>query len=85
VPNLPLTVPYDLWEKVAAVTSPEYADSYLSGAEVHEGRLLPRTQMAWERLKESWPVREVFRQEQITLIKPPPFDPMKNVQLARAA
>ena len=84
MPSLPLTVSYDLWEKVAAVTCPEYADSYLSGAEVHEGRLLPRTQTAWERLKDSYPVRELFRKEQIVMIKPPLFDPMKNVQLARA-
>lgn len=86
MPNLPLTVPYDLWEKVAAVASPEYADSYLSGAELHEGRLLPRTQTAWERLKDNWPVKELFRREKITLIKPPLFDPMRSVQpMQRAA
>lgn len=85
MPNLALTVPYDLWEKIAGATSPEFADSYLSGAELHAGRLLPRTQTAWERLAQSWPAKEVFRQEKITVIKPPPFDPMKNVQLDRAA
>lgn len=85
MPNLPVTVDYDFYLAVAHGTSEAFADSYLSGAELHEGRLLPRTQTAWERLKESYGAKEAMRKHQVTMIKPPLFDPMKNVQLARAA
>ncbi len=74
-PDLPLTVDYDFWQSMALETSPEFADSYLSGAEVFEGRLLPRTVTAWERLKDTWAATNLLDSRKIKLVKPPPYSP----------
>lgn len=50
-PSLVLTVSRKLWDDVAAAEGGPYADSYLSGAIESDGRLLPRTHIAWERLR----------------------------------
>jgi len=85
MPNLPVTVDYEFYHAVASVTSEAFADSYLSGAELHQGRLLPRTHKAWERLSESWAAKDAMRKAKVTLIEPPYFDPAKNIQLRQAA
>lgn len=85
MPNLPVTVDYDFYNAMAKETGAEFADSYLSGAELHRGILLPRTYKAWERLTESWAAKKVLREQKVVLKEPPYFDAMKNVQLARAA
>ena len=65
--------------------SPVLLDSYLSGAELHQNILLPRTHKAWERITESWAAKDVLRFLKITLREPPYFNAAHNVQLARAA
>jgi hypothetical protein len=82
-PSLALTVDRDFWEKMAVATSVEYADSYLSGAELYNGRLLPRTVTAWERLKDSWAARKVLSDAGVSLIKPPPYSKTQLLQLPR--
>jgi hypothetical protein len=73
IPRLPLTVDLALWEAVAEATDGRYADSYLSGADHHQDRLLPRTQTAWMRLKDNRFVMHVLTSMGVKLIKPPPF------------
>lgn len=85
MPNLPLTVEFEFYAAVASVTSEAFADSYLSGAELHQGRLLPRTHKAWERLNESWAARTAIRAANVRLIEPPHFDPAKNMQIRPGA
>ena len=85
MPNLPVTVDYDFYQAMANGTSQTFADSYLSGAELHRGILLPRTHLAWERLMESWAAKKVLFEQKVVLKEPPYFDAMKNVQLSRAA
>lgn len=74
-PRLPLTVDMDLWKAVAEATSGAYADSYLSGADHYQGRLLPRTQTAWMRLKDNRFAMHVLNSMGVNLIKPPAFQP----------
>ena len=81
-PQLPLTVPLDLWEAMAMATSPEYADSYLSGAEVHNGRLLPRTKIGWTRLRDNGAAMHALRRNNITLIEPPLYQANQMLQMA---
>lgn len=78
MPKLPVTVPPELYDAVKAVCTEPFADSYLSGAVVVEGRLLPRTQMAWERLSQNPAAKGVLRRQKITLVPPPPFDPSND-------
>ncbi|WP_312128117.1 hypothetical protein [Brevundimonas sp.] len=86
MPKLPVTVDYDFYAAMAAATSAEYADSYLSGAELYRGKLLPRTHIAWERLKDSTAAMGVIRKHGVTLREPPYFtaDRMDQLQ-GRAA
>lgn len=49
-PSLPITVPLELHDAMADATSKEFAISYLCGALVSDGLLLPRTDIAKERL-----------------------------------
>lgn len=85
MPNLPVTVDRDFYDLMQAECGEPFADSYLSGAELHNGILLPRTHKAWERLSESWAARKVLREARVVMRKPPYFNAAKNVQLARAA
>ena len=85
MPSLPVTVEYDFYHAMAVGTSEAFADSYLSGAELHRGILLPRTHKAWERISDSWAARQVLREQKVVLKEPPFFDAMQNVQMARAA
>lgn len=73
MPAFPVSVPMEFWKEIATVCGEPYADSYLYGAALHDGKLLPRTQTAWERLKAEHRVREVLAERGITLLKPPPF------------
>lgn len=85
MPNLPVTVSRELYDHIAGACGETFADSYLSGAELHQNILLPRTHKAWERLTESWAAKDVLRFLKITLREPPHFNAAHNVQLARAA
>jgi hypothetical protein len=85
MPNLPVTVPHHLYDEMLKACGEPFADSYLSGAELHQNILLPRTHKAWERITESWAARDVLRFLKITLREPPHFNAAHNVQLARAA
>ena len=85
MPNLPVTVPRHLYDEMLKACGEPFADSYLSGAELHQNILLPRTHKAWERITESWAAKDVLRHLKITLREPPYFNAAHNVQMARAA
>jgi hypothetical protein len=85
MPNLPMTVPRELYDEMLKGCGEPFADSYLSGAELHQNILLPRTHKAWERITENWAAKDVLRFLKITLREPPYFNAAHNVQLARAA
>jgi hypothetical protein len=50
-----------------------FADSYLSGATLRSGKLLPRTVTAWMVLKDHSGAQAVLKSRGVTLVKPPPF------------
>lgn len=75
MPKLPLTVDLALWKQFALTITPEYADSYLSGADAHNGKFLPRTQTAWYALKDNGQALRLFAANGLKLLKPPPFRP----------
>ncbi|HYE38210.1 hypothetical protein [Methylocaldum sp.] len=69
-----ITVPLEFYERAVAVLGSEgSADAYLHGARLKDGRLLPRTQTAWEFLRNHEGFRKLLVQEQVDLLKPPPF------------
>lgn len=72
-PNLPLTVARDFWDRMADVCGGAYADSYLSGAFLRDGKLLPKTVTAWERLKDNAGAMHVVSSWPAALVKPPLF------------
>jgi hypothetical protein len=80
-----MTVPRELYDEMLKGCGEPFADSYLSGAELHQNILLPRTHKAWERITENWAAKDVLRFLKITLREPPYFNAAHNVQLARAA
>lgn len=73
MPKMVVTVPRDLYDAVHAATYEAFADSYLSGAIVEDGRLIPRTQVAWSRISENPRAMQALREAKITLIKPKPY------------
>lgn len=73
MPKLPVTVDYDFYAAIAKATSEAFADSYLSGAEMYAGKLLPRTHIAWDRLRENQSVARVLNQQCVKLVEPPYF------------
>jgi hypothetical protein len=73
IPAFEVTVPLDLYEKVVRCCGGTFADSYLYGAVVKFDKILPRTQIAFERLNERESVKAVLISEGLTMIKPPPF------------
>jgi hypothetical protein len=74
MPKLPVTVPLEVYGSVKAICGEPFADSYLSGAVIEDGRLIPRTQIAWERLCQSHGAKAALRQHKVSLVKPPPYD-----------
>lgn len=70
-PAFPLTVPRDFYNAVADVAGAPFADSYLWGADLYDGKLLPRTQIGWERISERTEVMDVLAKLKVTLVKPP--------------
>lgn len=80
MPNLPVTVDRDFYDAMASATSEPYADSYLSGAELYAGKLLPMTHIAWDRLRENPRAMRVISDAGVKLVEPPYFDAAKNVR-----
>ncbi len=72
-PELPLTVPREIWDAVAVAVRPTYADSYLSGAHVEGQNLVPHTVTAYLRLKENAAVIGVIGSFGLKLWRPLPF------------
>jgi hypothetical protein len=72
-PKLPLTVPQSIWNDVCTAVSREFADSYLSGAEVIGRVLLPHTVTAYGRLDGSVKATKAIRSAGLRLVCPPPF------------
>lgn len=79
MPAFPVSVPMEFWKEVASVCGEPYADSYLYGATLHGGKLLPRTVTAWERLRGDHNVRALLTERGVTLLKPPPFEGSADV------
>lgn len=73
MPKMVVTVPRDLYDAVHNATYEAFADSYLSGALVEDGRLIPRTQMAWTRITENPRAMFAIRGAGLILIKPQPY------------
>lgn len=69
-PSLVLTVSRKLWDDVAAAEGGPYADSYLSGTIESDGRLLPRTHIAWERLREKPYAIRAINANGLNLVEP---------------
>jgi hypothetical protein len=70
-PKFPLSIPESIWRSVAVSISPGFADSYLYGAVIHEGSLIPRTVTAYLALKEK--ASKLLDSIGLDLIKPKPF------------
>jgi hypothetical protein len=60
-----------MWDAVCAVTSREYADSYLSQAYFQGGTLTPHTVTGWKRLTENRYAMGALTRYGAKLIKPP--------------
>jgi hypothetical protein len=67
------TVPMSLWEAVAETFSKEFADSYLWGASLLNGKLTPHTTMAWSRLNDQGAFRAIMKALKYDLEKPDRF------------
>lgn len=68
--RLQVTVPPEIHQAMENQCGEAYADSYLSGAIVSEGRLLPYTGVAWQRLKDNAGAVSVLKAKRLTLVKP---------------
>lgn len=73
MPAWPITVPQELYDAVVAEADEPYADSYLWGAVLNGTNLIPRTVIAWERLRDRRAVREAIQRLKINLVKPEPW------------
>lgn len=71
-PVFKLTVPMSLWREMAKEVSPAFADSYLYGAKLSNGRLTPRTVTGYEKLRMP-SLKGLFERLSVKLIKPVPF------------
>lgn len=60
MPNLPVTVPGNLYDAMRAACGEPFADSYLSGAITSGGTLVTKTETARIRLTESLPAMKVL-------------------------
>lgn len=76
-PKFPMDgIPQSLWQAVAGVQSPGFADSYLYGAVLRHGTLFPRTVTAYLALHEKCSI--LLANLEIKLDKPAPFDPARR-------
>ena len=71
--HFPITVDLDFYEAVAGAMGDPFAKSYLTGAALRDGKLLPRTQTAWHKLRGTDEVRRILADRGVELLKPPPF------------
>lgn len=75
MPDLPITVPPEIHSAVSEACGSTFAASYLCGAVVRDGLLLPKTLTAWERLTANRHALGALRKAKVQLVKPQPFDP----------
>lgn len=68
-----LSVPDEFYQSVCLVCEKPFADSYLYGARIIGGKLWPRTQIGWERLRGSKGFMDLMKDLGIELAKPTPF------------
>lgn len=73
MPAWPITVPQNLYDAISNKLGEPFADSYLWGAKLRNGRLLPRTQTAWSVLSSNFTAKGVLADMKIALEKPAPF------------
>jgi hypothetical protein len=83
-PRLPLTVPQSIWNDVCNAVSREFADSYLSGAEVIGNALLANTTLAYDRLNGSANATKAIRHAGLSLVRPPVFGEDEKRAILRA-
>ena len=70
-PSFPIDVPDSLWQAVAGEISPEFADSYLFGAELNGTMLEPRTVTGYLKMSERSDFMGLLSRMKITLKGPP--------------
>ena len=70
-PRYSLDVPSSLWVVVAEATSPEFADSYLFGAELNGTMLEPRTLTGYRMMRDRGDFMELLKRLGLTLKEPP--------------
>lgn len=66
-------VPEDFYLAVVEACGGPFADSYLWGGRLINGRFLPRTLTGWEKLTDSGAFQRVLADRKTTLVKPPPY------------
>lgn len=79
--TLPVTVPDWLHLAACDLHSEPWAGSWLSGAIVTHRGLLPRTMTAYEKLKFDGEFRRILKENDIALLKPPPFGSSQTPRL----
>lgn len=72
-PAFTLSVPLSVWDAVAKVTSPAFADSYLYGALCHDGMIEPRTVIAFDALRRDSYVVNALKDQGLALKRPEPW------------
>ncbi len=72
-PNFLVTVPRSLYEAVCDGVGQPFADSYLTGAVLHEGKLWPRTLTGWQKMRDVGNFMRLLSELEIKLMKPEPY------------
>ena len=72
-PRYSLDVPSSLWVVVAEATSPEFADSYLFGAELNGTMLEPRTLTGYRMMRDRGDFMSLLSKLGLTLKQPAPW------------
>lgn len=77
----------EIYEKIAAVCSPEFAFSYLVKAAQVGKTITPHTVVAWTRLTENTHAMRALRENGYSLRKPEPWSEFRDrpVEFGRAA
>lgn len=80
--HFPITIDPAVYDEIADACGEDFARSYLTGAVLRDGKLLPRTQTGWEKMKAREDFVAVMAALKITLLKPPLFVPDRADEIA---
>ena len=69
-PPAPLTVPSEIHDAIGQACGTTFASSYLCGAVVEGGHLLPKTRTAWERISGNRHALLALKQAGLSLVRP---------------